>query len=124
MPCRIEYHQDQEIVEVAYSGDTSAADLRDTTIKAITLIRQENVTRALIDCLEQTKTGSILDLLELPSIYDREGVSRAIRIAFVEPAKKELQSLALFYDKVCAHSGWDLHRFETRDDALAWLLSA
>ena len=121
MPWRVEYHRDQEIVEAAYWGDTDAAAIRDATREAIKLVKQHEATLGLVDCLEQTSTGSILELYELPQLYDDEGLTRSIRIALVEPAKRELKDLAMFYENVCVNRGWQLRRFATRDDAVAWL---
>ena len=123
MPWQVEFHRDQEFIEVVYSGETSATDIRDGTKAAISLVKEHQVTCGLVNCLEQTATGSILELYELPSIYDDEGLTRDVRIAFVEPADEGLHELAVFYETVCMNRGWQIHRFATRDDAIGWLQS-
>ncbi len=123
MRWRVEYHEDAGIVEVAFWGDTDVTDLHDATIEAIKLQAKHKATRGLIDCLQQTKTGSIASLYDLPGLYDDEGLTRNVRIAFVEPARRELHELAVFYENVCVNRGWQLRRFAGRDDALAWLQS-
>ena len=123
MPWRVHYHPDQMIVEAAYWGDTSATDIRDATIEAIKTVKKQQATRGLVDCLKQTSTASIVDLYDLPELYEEQGLTRSIRIAFVEPTKPELRDLAEFYDNVCVNRGWHLRRFATRDDAVNWLVS-
>ena len=124
MPWRVEYHEDQKIAEVAYSGATSASDIRAATRAAIGVVKEHEARRGLIDCSEQTETGSIPELYDLPNLYDDEGLSRDLRIAFVEPARSELRHLAVFYETVCLNRGWQIRRFATRDEALHWLQSA
>ena len=121
MPWHVEYDQDQDTVVVVFSGDTDASDIREATIDGINLVKKHRAMSGLVDCLEQTKTGSIMQLYELPTLYDDEGLTHRIRIAFVEPAKKELRELADFYETVCLNRGWQIRRFATREAALDWL---
>ena len=123
MPWRVEYHPDQMIVEVVYWGETNGIDIHEGTIEAIKAVKKQQATRGLVDCREQTSTATIADLFDLPDLYDDEGLSRDIRIAFVEPAMPELREMADFYDNVCVNRGWRLRRFAARDSAIAWLES-
>ena len=124
MPWRVEYHQDQKIVEVAYSGATNASDIRAGTLEAIGLAREYEADRGLVDCSEQTKTASMPELVELPRLYQDEGLTRNVRIAFVEPARRELRELAIFYETVCLNRGWQIRRFASHGDAVDWLQSS
>lgn len=123
MPWRVEYHEAQEIVEIAYWGRTDVTDIRDGTLEAIRLVKMHRVTRGLVDCLEQTKTAPVPDLYDLPKMYDEEGLTRRIRIAFIEPSTPQLHELAEFYENVCVNRGWQLESFIARDAAIAWLLA-
>ena len=123
MPWRVEYHPGQEYVASVYWGETSADEIREATVASIALAKEHEATRGLVDCLEQTKTGSTLDIRDLPQLYASEGLSRSVQIAFVEPAKPELKDLAVFYETVCTNRGWKLRRFQTREEATDWLLS-
>ena len=124
VPWRVAYHEDQKVAEVAYLGATSASDIRAATRAAIGVVKEHEVKRGLIDCSEQTETGSIPELYELPNLYDDEGLSRDLRIAFVEPARSELRHLAVFYETVCLNRGWQVRRFVSRGDAVDWLRSS
>jgi len=123
MPWRVQYSETQDIVEVVYWGETSASDVRDAAVEAITLAKEHEATFGLVDCLEQTRTGSVLDLYELPALYDHEGLSRTIRMALVEPRDPKVRDLAMFYETVCKNRGWQIQTFPTREVALDWLLS-
>lgn len=123
MPWRVNYDQRQEIAEVTYWGDTDANDIRESTIAAIGLVNETQATRGLVDCLKQTSTASTADLYVLPQLYEEEGLTRKINIAFVEPEIDELRELAEFYDNVCVNRGWNLRRFAAREEAIAWLIA-
>jgi len=122
MSTQVTYDENRKFVEVCHRGDTTASDIRDASVEAITLIKQHDVTIALVDSSAQTKTSSIDELSELPGLYKHEGLPHAVRIAFVEPDHEELKSPALFYELVCVNRGWNIRRFSRRDAAINWLL--
>lgn len=122
MPWRVEYHETQGIVELTHCGETSASDVHDAAVEAIAVAKEHDVTLGLVNCQEQTSTGSPLDLVELPELYDRAGLSRLTRIAFVRPQDPKLKGLADFYEMVCVNRGWLLHTCPTREFAFDWLL--
>lgn len=109
------------IVEMKLAGVVSGDDLRAATTEGIAIATDNALWRGLVDCTDQEKTGSMVDLIELPRQYSDEGLSRETCIALVIPAKKELHGIADFYETVCVNRGWQVRTFETRKQAIAWL---
>ena len=109
------------IVEMKLVGAVSGDELRAATTEGIALVRKLRLSRGLVDASEQEKTGSMVDLIELPQQYSSEGLSRETRIALPIPAKKELHGIADFYETVCVNRGWQVRTFATRKQAITWL---
>ena len=78
-----------------------------------------------MDSTDAQGVESIVDLLELPrQQYFDEGVSHQARVAFVLPKVPALRKYSEFYKTACANRGWEVHLFETRDEAVDWLMSS
>lgn len=109
------------IIELKLIGVVSGDDLRQATKEGIARVNESRLSRGLIDATEQERTGSMVDMIELPQQYSSEGLSRETRIALVIPVKEELHGIAEFYETVCINRGWQVKSFATRKQALAWL---
>lgn len=109
------------IAELKLVGAVSGDDLRAATRQGIALAREHGLRRGLVDCKDQEKTGSMVDLIELPRQYSDEGLNRETCIALVIPANKELHGVTQFYETVCVNRGWQVQTFETREQAIEWL---
>ncbi len=110
------------IVETRLDGVVSGDDLRAATSEGIALAKDNGLSRGLVDCSDQEKTGSMVDLIELPRQYSEEGLSRETCIALVIPENRELREIADFYETVCVNRGWQVRTFKTRKQAIAWLV--
>ena len=66
MPWTYEINPTLQIVEVAYTGNTTARDLQESTSAFIALEKKEGLNRFLIDTSEMELTASIMDVYNLP----------------------------------------------------------
>ncbi len=111
------------IVEIKLSGVVSGDGLREATTEAIRVAGQYGLSRGLIDATQQVRTGSMVDLVELPQQYSDLGLNRESRIALVLPVEEDLHGIADFYETVCVNRGWMVQTFAARDKAIGWLLA-
>lgn len=121
MGWKISHLKSLGIVEMRLAGAVTGNDLRAATKEGISLANKLKVTRGLVDCTDQEKTGSMVDLIELPQQYTDQGLGRDTRIGLVIPTRKELHEIAEFYKTACVNRGWQVKTFGKRDAAIAWL---
>ena len=123
MSWEVNHIESSGIVELKLVEVVTGDALREATGEAIRVAGQHDLHRGLIDASEQIRTGSMVDLVELPQQYADQGLSRDVRIALVMPKAKELHEVADFYETVCVNRGWQVQTFPSRDEAIAWLLA-
>ncbi len=123
MSWEVSHLESAGIVELRLIGVVTGDSLRDATSEGIRLAVEHGLVRGLIDATEQVKTGSMVDLVELPQLYSDQGLSRETRIALVLPIKEDLHAIADFYETVCVNRGWQVQSFRAREEAIAWLLA-
>ena len=111
------------IVEIKLDGVVTGDGLREATTAGIKLAMEQGLSRGLIDATDQVRTGSMVDLIELPGQYSDQGLSRATNIALVIPADENLHGVAEFYETVCVNRGWNVETFADREHAIAWLVA-
>lgn len=115
------YNDNLKIVELLFSDTISGADLKNATARAIALQQEHGIKTALISVSEESQSAPAVDIYNLPDQYEKEGVSRDIRLAFILPRKPDLRETVRFYEDVCVNRGWRVQTFESREEALAWL---
>ena len=121
MPWEVNHNPSLQAVELSLTGAVSGEDLRDGTMQGIRRALELGVSRGLIDAGEQEQTASMLELLDMPALYEAEGLPRRIRIALVVPRRVELHEVAEFYETICLNRGWMVHRAASREEAIEWL---
>ena len=111
------------IVEVAYSGETTARDLQESTSKFIALEKEKGINRFLIDTSEMVLSASILDIHNLPDRqYLEEEADRSGRVALMLPSSPREKEAVNFYETVCKNRGWDVQTFTKHQKAINWLM--
>ena len=110
------------IAEVAYAGDTTACDLKESTSKFIALEKEKGINRFLIDTSEMVLSASILDIHNLPDMqYIEEEADRSGRVALMLPSSPREKEAVKFYETVCKNRGWDVQAFTEKQEAINWL---
>ncbi len=124
MPWRYERNTELGIVEVFYTGTTSAQDLQESTSALIELEKRENLNRFLVDVSAMTldASTSLLDILALPARqYLEEHADRRGCVAVFVPDSSAAVDAVRFYETACRNRGWIVQRFAEHGEALAWL---
>lgn len=116
------FNDELGIVDSAFTGPTTAADLRTGTTAAIALAKQASITRYLVDTSELIFAAGLVDLYSLPaSQYEREQVDRRSRVALIPPTDEKSREAMHFYQTACVNRGWTVTMFADRQAAIAWL---
>ena len=121
MPIDLRFNEQLHIIEIVHTGIISGDDLRKHTDDAIALQQKHVVEKVLVDTSE-LEAMEILSMYDLPRQYEDGGAIRSVRIALVKPRLKTVQKMATFYDDVCNNRGWTVQQFESRDEAVLWLM--
>lgn len=112
------------IIEIVHTGILSSENLQKATDDGVALHLESGVNCCLIDASEIEFVEAFVDLYELPDQYAEAGVSRRIRVAIVMPKEGTAREAAQFYDDLCHNQGWVTRPFDSREEAVKWLMSA
>lgn len=123
MPYAFNYNSTSRIIELVHSGNLSGEDLRKSTDEGILLQKEHGAYAVLIDATDLESVATVTGVYDLPRQYDEGGFKKETRIALVWPRLPAAKEAAQFYDNVCSNRGWTVQPFDTRDEAVAWLMS-
>ena len=124
MPCSYLLNRDLNIIDAIFKDEVSSQDLKDITSEFISIEKEQGINRFLIDAAEIEVTASYMDIYYLPNRqYIEEEADRAGRVALILPTEKKQKEYAQFYETVCVNRGWYVNTFDSRDEALDWLLA-
>ncbi len=122
MPWTYNFNATLQIVEVAYSGSTTARDLQESTSEFIALEKEKRINRFLIDTSEMELTASIMDVYNLPDKqYLEEEAERSGRVALILSTAAREREAVNFYETVCKNRGWQVKTFLEHQGAVNWL---
>ena len=110
------------IIEVAYSGTTTARDLKESTSEFISLEKEKGINQFLIDTSEMELAASLVNIYDLPDKqYVEENADRSGRVALLLPTSSREKEAVQFYETVCKNRGWNVQTFLERQEAIDWL---
>ena len=116
------HNPSKQIVEVVFSGDICADDLKDATSALISLEKDKALNRFLVDTREMKLSASLVDVYNLPvKQYVEEGADPNGRVALVLSRSSKEKEAGQFYETVCKNRGWDVQAFLELEDAVNWL---
>ena len=121
MPHKLKYNKTLGIIEPRYDGVLSSEEVRSATSECIELTLKHRVRSTLIDAEDIQTAPPLATVIELPQQYEEEGLTRLMRVAIVAPKVPSEEATAHFYVRFCRNRGWMADKFETRDQAIAWL---
>ncbi len=114
----------RRIVEVAYTGSTTADDLRASTSSANALAKRYGTDSVLVDATKGLLDASLFDVFNLPALhFTREEVALGSRIALTAPKSAFAYEAAKFFTRCCEPRGWICRVFPDRHTAIKWLLT-
>ncbi len=125
MPNAVEYNKELGLVVYTFTGVNSSEDIHHATSRGISLGKEFQTNKYLVDIRELEFTGSLVGLLELPEKqYKEEGLNRQSKIALIQPKSEKARKEAKFYENASVNRFWTVRTFITRDEAIEWLKPA
>ena len=122
MPYEVEYNSELGIVEFTFTGSVTGEEFGRATIEGIDLAKAKDTKLFLIDDSDLQDAGSVIDLYNLPRLYEKLGLERGSRGAVVLPtASSKAAEDARFHETVCLNRGWQVKVFTDRQEAIDWL---
>ena len=121
MPWKLEFTDDDRLLQVKYRGDFPADQLRTATLEIVNALVAKQSRRLLLDCYDAHFDVPTVAVYQLPEVYDQMGVSRQVRAAVVLPKDGYKKEIFEFYEEVCRNRGYFVQLFPDAASALAWL---
>lgn len=121
LPYKIKYKKSPGIIELTHSGSISGEEVRKSAEECVELHLKHSAHSILIDIEDVEAAPPLAEVIKLPDIYKKGGLSRATRIAIVVPKLRSEEATAHFYVRFCRNRGWAVQKFEKRDQAISWL---
>ncbi len=112
----------RRIVQITYSGSTTADDLRESTSSANALAKRYATHFFLVDASEGLLEASLFDVFNLPALlFTKEEVALGSRIALTAPKSAFAHEAAKFFARCCQTRGWISRVFPDHQAAAKWL---
>jgi hypothetical protein len=121
MPEKTEYVAEKGIIVITYTGEVTINEVRQATVKAIALQKQNQTDRVVIDAADMTAEPSVSEMWELVQSYPELEVPRRTRLAAVRPRVPDKADLTGFFEVVCQNRCYNAKGFKTREAAEEWV---
>lgn len=123
MNWKVEFDEKYQMVVLAYNGANSAKDIFDSSFSAIEITNKKKAYKILMESQNIITKLNRADVFKLTfELYNKWGMNKSIRIAFLKPKDIEAQQMASFYEISTRNLGWETKIFPERKAALKWLL--
>jgi hypothetical protein len=109
------------VIQVVYTGDVAASDMRSTGTSVIELARELGIWRFLTDFSEASDLPGGIEMINLISLLEHAGVDADFRQAVIWPKVAEARLELDFWKTMEQNEGLRAQAFGTREAALAWL---
>lgn len=120
----VTFRKDLDIVEIVFRRNIDTQDLEESTVNALQLANDRDLTLFLIDISEAGLEAPLVDVYDLADKrYEEAGANRKNRAALVSSSTEKSLKLAEFYQHVCMNRGWMVKVFLSQEKALEWLTS-
>jgi len=118
----VKYEPTTGIVEATVTGAISSEDLREIATQLFACGRENSASLFVGDYRRATIEFSPFDVFEVPQFQLEQGLDSASRFAVVSPNHDRGRQLAEFYQVVSSNRGWTAATFDSRHEAIDWLL--
>ena len=118
----VNYEPTTGIVEATVSGAVSSEDLRAIATQLFASGHENGASLFVGDYSRATVEFSPFDVFEVPQFQLEQGLDPASRFAVFSPKHDRGRQLAEFYQVVSSNRGWTAATFESRQEAIDWLL--
>ena len=125
MSSDVRYDASSGLIEIVYSGEVTASEMRETVRRRIAIQKETGATKVLADASGVRVSPSITDLFGLPSkLFAEEDAKRSTMVALVLPDSAGPRERARFLETASVNRGWLMRVFEDRQSAVAWLMES
>ncbi len=117
MPIRVTLNRQIGVIEVNAHGDLLRSEMEEANVEILRIYREKGINKILGDATKVEKAPSTADSFEVWSEFPRE-FRHAIVLRVSDPTGEN----ASFIENVGVNRGQNMRVFETREDAIRWLL--
>jgi hypothetical protein len=121
MAWTVEYAPERDMVSLVVTGEILDEDGRAQVVETIRLLNEHQSTLVLVDCSQALTKATLPTLYRLPDYATELGAPWNVRIALVIPQTRFRIETFYFFELVFRNAGYDIHLFDGREVAEAWL---
>ena len=123
MSWTVHYLHDKDIIFIKNKGISTYKDYEEQTKIALEIDKKYNKHLFLSDCSESKNIASILEIYNLPSIYEKSKADRKNKLAVIVPKSLHDYSEYKFFENICQNRGRNARLFHDKQNAIKWLQS-
>ena len=117
-----EYDPELKAIYVCYFDYVDLTDIMAAIEKSVALAEEYQTTRRLIDCSQLKGGERTMENYRIVNKLDEVRPSREIRTAFILPPDPATAEGLRFFETAARNRGYRARVFNTREEAVAWLL--
>lgn len=118
MDRRIEYLEDQDIVQVTTKGVYELGSELETVKATVDKLKEHNCNKCLFDHRKTEVIVRTMEAYDRPQVYRTLGLDGTESLAHVF---SEVTDDLKFYETVCTNRGWRVQTFDDYGAAINWL---
>ena len=121
MAWTVEYIPERDVVLLVVTSEILDEDSKAQIAEIIRLLDEHQSTLVLVDCSNAVTKASLPGLYRLPDYATELGAPWNVRVAVVIPQTRFRIETFRFFELVFRNAGYDVHLFDDRESAEAWL---
>ena len=121
MPWTVEYLPEKGLVLIVATGEIQDEDGRAQVVETVRLLNKHQSHLVLVDYSNAVIEASLPGLYRLPDYATELGAPWNVRVAVVTPQTRFRMEMFQFFELVFRKAGYDVHLFDDRESAEAWL---
>ena len=121
MAWTVEYVPERDVVLLVVTGEVLDEDGKAQIAETIRLLNEHQSSLVLVDCSNALAKASLPSLYRLPDYATELGAPWNIHVAVVISQTRFRIETFHFFELVSRNAGYDVHLFEDRESAEAWL---
>jgi hypothetical protein len=121
MPWDVNYVPRDDSVVLTQSGAVSLQIAKEQVEAVLSVLKETNATRFLLDFSDATIDIPASDRFALPDYHASLGLPRDRRIAYVLPESRDQVHAFIYHQIAAQEEGYHFGLFTTKDAAMEWL---
>jgi hypothetical protein len=122
MSSTITYNPTLKIIETVYRIEHGPSELFEVAAATLSLARKHQCTRFFGDCTALLFGQSMADVRNLVTFIKATGVDGHDKEALLIPSAPDAVQSFVYFEELCQKDGFRVKVFQSREDAVAWLL--